>query len=188
MRIVNLVRIGLLIIAALVVSGVASARYTQGDPVGLEGGWNRLVYVEGNPINLVDPDGLAPKGMPRNPLELIPLDGGGGASLGGPTVSGRSPFASKSPSSGPATGQCPPDVKNTLARIKAGERHSHRNDGSVFQNKEGLLPSKPEGYYREWVHPTPGVQGPGAQRIVTGDEGEAYYSPDHYRTFLPVSP
>jgi guanyl-specific ribonuclease Sa len=53
----------------------------------------------------------------------------------------------------------------------------------VFQNREKRLPQKPAGYYREWVHPTPGLRGPGPQRIVTGKEGEIYYSPDHYETF-----
>lgn len=63
----------------------------------------------------------------------------------------------------------------------------HKNDGSVFQNKEGLLPSQPAGYYREWVHPTPGVNGPGPQRVITGGGGELYYTPDHYRTFIPLN-
>lgn len=45
---------------------------------------------------------------------------------------------------------------------------------------------KPEGYYREWVHPTRGVQGSGPQRVVTGQGGETYYSSDHYRAFIPV--
>jgi guanyl-specific ribonuclease Sa len=60
---------------------------------------------------------------------------------------------------------------------------SHRNDGAEFQNRERRLPKRPAGYYREWVHPTPGLGGPGPQRIVTGGEGEIYYTPDHYRTF-----
>lgn len=75
------------------------------------------------------------------------------------------------------------DLRDTLDRIERGERGSHGNDGSVFQNRERRLPSKPSGYYREWVHPTPKLRGPGPQRIVTGDEGEIYYTPDHYKTF-----
>ena len=54
-------------------------------------------------------------------------------------------------------------------------------------NKEGLLPARPRGYYREWVHPTPGVSGPGPQRIVTGSGGEVFYTPDHYKTFIPLN-
>jgi filamentous hemagglutinin len=34
--------------------------------------------------------------------------------------------------------------------------------------------------------PTPGVSGPGPQRIVTGKNGEMYYTPDHYDTFIPI--
>jgi guanyl-specific ribonuclease Sa len=75
------------------------------------------------------------------------------------------------------------DLSETLARIKRGEKDSHPNDGSVFQNREKRLPKQASGYYREWVHPTPGQRGPGPQRIVTGKNGEIYYTPDHYETF-----
>lgn len=75
------------------------------------------------------------------------------------------------------------DLRDTLDRIERGQRGSHGNDGSVFQNRERRLPSKRSGYYREWVHPTPKLRGPGPQRIVTGEEGEIYYTPDHYKSF-----
>jgi len=75
------------------------------------------------------------------------------------------------------------DVTATLARIKAGKLLDYRNDGSTFQNRERLLPQKPVGYYKEYVHPTPELSGPGPQRIVMGQNGETYYTPDHYATF-----
>jgi RHS repeat-associated protein/MYXO-CTERM domain-containing protein len=79
------------------------------------------------------------------------------------------------------------DLKPTLDRIKSGRSFPHRNDGSVFRNGEGLLPSRPEGYYREFVHPTPGVRGPGPQRVVQSQGGELFYTPDHYGTFIPLN-
>lgn len=75
------------------------------------------------------------------------------------------------------------DLRDTLERIERGQRGSHGNDGSVFQNREKRLPLKPSGYYHEWVHPTPELRGPGPQRIVTGEDGEIFYTPDHYQTF-----
>jgi RHS repeat-associated protein len=33
-------------------------RYTQGDPIGLDGGWNRFGYAANNPLQLSDPSGL----------------------------------------------------------------------------------------------------------------------------------
>jgi filamentous hemagglutinin len=84
-------------------------------------------------------------------------------------------------------------LKPTLDRIRAGGATAHKNDGSVFRNlppkgqQRPLLPEKPEGYYTEYVHPTPGVKGPGPQRIVVGKGGEIYYTPDHYDSFIPVN-
>lgn len=78
------------------------------------------------------------------------------------------------------------DLSATIARIKAGKRHSHRNDGSVFGNRERRLPTKRRGYYREYVHPTEGIRGPGPQRLVVGQGGEWYYTPDHYESFIPL--
>ena len=78
------------------------------------------------------------------------------------------------------------DLSATLDRIERGIKHPHRNDGSVFQNRERRLPDKPRNYYREFVHPTPGQRGPGAQRVVIGSAGEVYYTRDHYETFERV--
>jgi guanyl-specific ribonuclease Sa len=84
------------------------------------------------------------------------------------------------------------DVGLTLDRIASGGTNPHRNDGSRFNNypdrKTGkrLLPEKPSGYYTEFVHPTPGISHAGPQPIIVGRNGEAYYSPDHYRTAIPL--
>ncbi|QNK69472.1 RHS repeat-associated core domain-containing protein [Variovorax sp. PAMC26660] len=39
-----------------------TGRYTQGDPIGLDGGWNRFGYVDANPLSYSDPSGLSALG------------------------------------------------------------------------------------------------------------------------------
>ncbi len=75
------------------------------------------------------------------------------------------------------------DLNPVLARIEAGERDPHRNDGAVFQNRERRLPQRPRGHYREYVVRTPGINHAGPQRLVIGADGEIFYTADHYRSF-----
>lgn len=82
-----------------------------------------------------------------------------------------------------AVGALPPEARQTLERIAAGGPHPYRRDGAVFHNREGRLPPRPSGYYREYTVRTPGARDRGARRIVAGQRGERYYTPDHYRTF-----
>lgn len=53
---------------------------------------------------------------------------------------------------------------------------------AVAENGLGL-PQRPTVHYAEYVHPTPGISGPGPQRLVVGKGGEVYYTADHYKTF-----
>lgn len=78
------------------------------------------------------------------------------------------------------------DLRPALERIARGDANSHRNDGTTFQNRERRLPTKPSGYYKEYVHPTPKTTGPGPQRIIVGKDGDTWYTPDHYRTFQRI--
>ena len=53
----------------------------------------------------------------------------------------------------------------------------------VFENRERILPAEQRGYYHEYTVPTPGEDDRGARRIVTGDEGQYYWTEDHYASF-----
>jgi guanyl-specific ribonuclease Sa len=85
-------------------------------------------------------------------------------------------------------GGLPPEAVQTLRLIEAGGPFRYDRDGSVFQNREGLLPQRPRGYYREYTVPTPGSPDRGARRIVSGGDPPQvlYYTDDHYRTFRRI--
>lgn len=77
----------------------------------------------------------------------------------------------------------PPEAGDTLELIDSGGPFPHREDGSVFQNRERLLPAEDMGYYREYTVETPGESDRGARRIVSGSDGELYWTEDHYASF-----
>ena len=85
-----------------------------------------------------------------------------------------------------AAKQLPSEARQTLALIKAGGPFPYAKDGSTFSNREGLLPKRNRGYYREYTVKTPGAKDRGARRIVAGVSGEYYYTDDHYRTFKRI--
>jgi ribonuclease T1 len=80
----------------------------------------------------------------------------------------------------------PREARETLALIQAGGPFPYQRDGAVFGNREGLLPKRSRGYYREYTVKTPGVRDRGARRIVVGRYGEYYYTDDHYRSFRRI--
>jgi ribonuclease T1 len=82
--------------------------------------------------------------------------------------------------------ELPKEARDTLARIDQGGPFPYRQDGVIFQNREGHLPRKSNGYYHEYTVITPGSPDRGARRIVTGANGEFYYTDDHYNTFMRV--
>ena len=86
----------------------------------------------------------------------------------------------------------PPEAVVTLELIERGGPYPYDRDGTTFQNREGLLPDRPRGYYREYTVETPGSRDRGARRIVTGGQPPEvyYYTDDHYRSFrrLEIGP
>ncbi len=77
----------------------------------------------------------------------------------------------------------PPEARQTLALIKSNGPFPFSKDGSVFGNRERLLPAKPRGYWREYTVVTPGSRDRGARRIVAGRNSDYYYTDDHYGSF-----
>lgn len=67
---------------------------------------------------------------------------------------------------------------------RTGEAPEGYVGGRVFQNREGRLPA--DGNYREFdVDPHEG--GRNAERIIVEwDTKKAWYTGDHYRTFIPL--
>ncbi|MBP7544378.1 MAG: ribonuclease [Acidovorax sp.] len=88
--------------------------------------------------------------------------------------------------------QLPPQGRTTYKRIHEGGPFPYDKDGTVFGNRERLLPRHQRGYYREYTVKTPGVRHRGARRIVCGGAPRTpdicYYSDDHYASFREITP
>lgn len=80
----------------------------------------------------------------------------------------------------------PEEARETLSKIQSGFVFSHPKDGSIHKNREHLLPDREIGHYREYAVPTPNINNRGTRRLVIGNNGEIYYTEDHYETFWEV--
>ena len=74
------------------------------------------------------------------------------------------------------------DLPSLIRGFKCGDYRGWHTE--VFQNREGNLPSKPEGYYREYYAGPRHVTG--SLRIVLGKGGEVFVSGNHYDDFRQV--
>lgn len=104
---------------------------------------------------------------------------------------GPAPTDAKAAEATIAAAQLPPQGRKVLALIHQGGPFRHDKDGTVFRNRERLLPLEPRGYYREYTVRTPGVRHRGARRIVCGglvptQPDACYYTEDHYASFRRI--
>ena len=96
----------------------------------------------------------------------------------------------------PAAGQAPAGVPAKALTVlkhvdETGEAPKGYEGGRTFGNFEGHLPKRDASgrpvKYREWdVNPLQAGVNRGAERLVTGSDGSAYSSDDHYRTFKKI--
>ena len=86
----------------------------------------------------------------------------------------------------------PEYVMDVLERVEAeGKPFKSYVGGRTFQNREKRLPKTGNDgkklKYKEWdVHKKVKGKNRGAERLVTGSDGSAYYTKDHYKTFKQI--
>ena len=85
-----------------------------------------------------------------------------------------------------AVADLPAEARTTLTLIDSGGPFPYAKDGAVFGNIEGLLPARSRGYYHEYTVAMPGSDDRGPRRLVAGDDGDVYWTVDHYETFRQV--
>ena len=89
--------------------------------------------------------------------------------------------------------QRPPQGRDMMRLIYQGGPVRYDKDGTVFGNRERILPANNRGYYREYTVRTPGEQSRGARRIICGGlkpttPDACYYTDNHYASFRKITP
>jgi ribonuclease T1 len=89
--------------------------------------------------------------------------------------------------------ELPQQGQQTYERIHQGGPFPYDKDGTVFGNRERLLPAAKRGFYREYTVKTPGSRDRGAKRIICGGQEPktpeaCFYTADHYSSFRRIQP
>lgn len=110
-------------------------------------------------------------------------------------LAGAGPASAK-PSAGElpivSLAQLPAEARTTYELIHSGGPFPYQKDGTVFMNRERLLPQQARGFYREYTVKTPRSRDRGARRIVCGGKPPTapevcYYTADHYASFSRIA-
>ena len=91
-----------------------------------------------------------------------------------------------------ALSSLPEQGRETYRLIHQGGPFPYEKDGTVFGNRERLLPGQKRGFYREYTVRTPDSKDRGARRIVCGGAATkpeiCYYTANHYASFSRIVP
>ncbi len=86
--------------------------------------------------------------------------------------------------------ELPAQGREVYELILQGGPFPYEKDGTVFGNRERLLPLNRRGYYREYTVRTPGSRtgAPGALCVVVKPRipDACYYTADHYASFRRI--
>ncbi len=90
-----------------------------------------------------------------------------------------------------ARAELPAQAQTMMTLIEQGGPFKYDKDGTVFGNREKILPARQRGYYREYTVKTPGERSRGARRIVCGGQqprapDACFYTDDHYGSFRQI--
>jgi guanyl-specific ribonuclease Sa len=140
------------------------------------------------------------RASPKVPDRPLPGLRGEGARLSADATADGASLVRKSPAENPNTSRPRPTVpRKVLQVLEYVEKNSHAPDGyeggrtflNLGNGGDQSLPNFDANAnpikYKEWdVNPHVPGKNRGAERLVTGSDGRAYYTADHYRTFIRV--
>ncbi len=150
--------------------GRETGQYLSPDPIGLLGGLNPYGYVH-CPTGYIDPFGLACCFLAKNPKQAHAI-------IQEKWGYNMSPAEMR-------------ELQKTIDNIKLN-RPAYQRDGITFENNFRISPNGQRldtgsGPYKEWTVKTPNVGNRGTRRIVVDTKtGDAFYSHDHYDSFIKI--